>query len=108
MAVPAHTKLNDTARETVYFFRQGKSAEEIARLRGLKESTIYGHLEEAIRASEKIDLDQLLPPTARREIAAAFEKHGFGNLSGAVESLGGRYSHGQLRVYRASTRPSAV
>ncbi len=104
----ARAKLNDTARETIYFFRQGKPVEEIARVRGLKEGTIYSHLEEAIRAGEKIELDQLLTPTARKEIAAAFEKHGLGNLTGAVESLGGRYSHGQLRVYRASTRPSAV
>ncbi len=107
-AVPARTKLNDTTRETIYFFSQGKSVEEIVRLRGLKDSTIYGHLEEAIRAGEKIDLNRLLTPSARGEIAAAFEKHGFANLTGAVESLGGRYSHGQLRIYRASTRRSAV
>jgi hypothetical protein len=40
----------------------------------------------------------------RREIASAFERHGFGNLTGAFEALGERYSHGQLRIYRAATQ----
>ena len=100
----ARASLNETTRETIHFFKQGKSVEEIARLRGLKESTVYGHLEEAIRSGEGIEMNLLLDAEAQREIAAAFARHGFGNLTGAVESLGGRYSHGQLRVYRASAQ----
>jgi ATP-dependent DNA helicase RecQ len=103
---PVRSRLNDTARETVYFFRKGKSVDEIAQLRGLKDSTIYGHLEDAIRAGEAIELNRLIDEKARQEIASAFERHGFANLTGAVESLGGRYSHGQLRVYRAATQAS--
>ena len=103
---PPRSSLNDTARETVYFFRQGKTVEQIALVRGLKESTIYGHLEDAIRAGEKIELDRLLDEKGKQEIAAAFKRHGFGNLTGAVESLGGRYSHGQLRIYRAAAQLS--
>ena len=103
-AIPRRSSVGDTTRETVYFFRQGKSIQEIAVVRGLKESTIYGHLEEAIRAGEVIDLDRLLDTKAQREIGDAFKRFGFGNLSGAVESLGGRYSHGQLRVYRAAAQ----
>ena len=102
--LPLRSSLNDTARETVYFFRQGKTVEEITRIRSLKESTIYGHLEDAIRAGEKIELDRVVNAAGQGEIAAAFKQHGFGNLTGAVESLGGRYSHGQLRVYRAAAQ----
>jgi ATP-dependent DNA helicase RecQ len=105
---PVRSRLNDTARETIHFFRQGKSVEEIARIRGLKDSTIYSHLEDAIRAGETVELDRLVDERGREEIASAFKKHGFGNLTGAVESLAGRYSHGQLRVYRAAAQsPSA-
>ncbi|HEX4265977.1 MAG TPA: RecQ family ATP-dependent DNA helicase [Verrucomicrobiae bacterium] len=104
--LPSRSSLNDTARETIHFFRQGKSVEEITRIRGLKESTIYGHLEDAIRAGEAIELDRLVNEQGRRDIATAFERHGFANLTGAVESLGGRYSHGQLRVYRAAAARS--
>ncbi|HXT10353.1 MAG TPA: RecQ family ATP-dependent DNA helicase [Candidatus Angelobacter sp.] len=107
VAPPPRSKLNDTVRETLHFFRQEKSVEEIASSRGLKESTIYGHLEDAIRAGESIELGKLLDEKQQREIASAFERHGFGNLTGAVESLGGRYSHGQLRIYRAAAQLSA-
>lgn len=98
------SRLGDTVLETLHFFRQGKSVEEIARVRGLKESTIYGHLEEAMLSGEPVDVNRLLDAKAQHEIGTAFERFGFGNLSGAVESLGGRYSHGQLRVYRATAQ----
>jgi len=106
-APPPRTSLNDTARETMHFFRQGKTVEQIAAIRGLKEGTIYSHLEDAIRAGEKIELERLVNTKGQGEIAAAFKRHGFGNLTGAVESLGGRYSHGQLRVYRAASQFAA-
>jgi len=102
--VSSRSSLNDTARETLHFFRQGKSVEDVARIRGLKESTIYSHLEDVIRAGEAIELTRLVDEKGQREIASAFERHGSGNLTGAVESLGGKYSHGQLRVYRAAAR----
>jgi hypothetical protein len=51
-----------------------------------------------------VDLNQILNEPAQREIAAAFARHGYANLSGAVEALGGRYLHGQLRVYRAAAQ----
>jgi len=99
-------RLTETVLETLHFFRQGRSVEEIARLRQLTEGTIYGHLAAAIEAGEAVDMNRLLSVEGQREIASAFERHGWGNLSGAVEFLGGRYSHGQLRVYRASTHPA--
>jgi ATP-dependent DNA helicase RecQ len=99
---PQRSKLTDTVRETLHFFRQGKTVADIARLRGFKDSTIYTHLEEAIRAGEAVSLNSLFDTQAQHDIGAAFTRFGFGNLVGAVESLGGRYSHGQLRVYRAA------
>jgi ATP-dependent DNA helicase RecQ len=99
---PVPSRLNDTTRETVHFFRQGKSVEQICLIRSLKESTIYGHLEDAIRAGEKVELERLVDEKGRQEIASAFKRHGFGNLTGTFEALGERYSHGQLRVYRAA------
>jgi hypothetical protein len=46
--------------------------------------------------------------TSRREIEAAFERHGFGNLVGALESLGGRYASGQLRFFRLAAQRGLV
>jgi len=101
---PMRSRLTDTVRETLHFFRRGRTVADIAQVRGLKDGTIYAHLEEAMRAGEAIDINTLLDATAQRDIAAAFRRFGFGNLSGAVESLGGRYTHGQLRVYRAAAQ----
>jgi ATP-dependent DNA helicase RecQ len=107
-AAPVRSRLNDTARETLHFLRQGKSVEQIAIIRGLKESTIYGHLEDAVLAGERIEVETVLDAASRRDIEAAFERHGFGNLVGAVESLGGRYSSGQLRFFRLAAQRGLV
>ena len=71
-------------------------------IRGLKDGTIYGHLEEAMLAGEAIDVNTLVSAAAQRDIAAAFKKHGFGSLGPVVESLGGHYGYGQCRVVRAA------
>ena len=102
LAPRAGRGLSDTARETLHFFRQGKTVPEVARIRGLKDGTIFSHLEEAILAGEPIGVNDLVPVAAQKEIAAAFTRHGFGNLGGVVESLGGRYNYGQCRVVRAA------
>ncbi len=93
--------LGDTVHETLRCFRSGYSIEQIARERGLVTSTIYGHLEQAIQAGEPVDLTQLWTPEQELEMTAAFEKTGFGNLTGAKEILGDLYDYGQLRLFRA-------
>jgi len=98
---PRRSRLNDTIRETLHFFRQGKTISEISRLRGFKDSTIFGHLEEAMLAGETVDLDRMVSAGARKEITAAFAKYGFGNLAGVVESFGGKYGYGECRLVRA-------
>ncbi|MGA9778495.1 MAG: RecQ family ATP-dependent DNA helicase [Limisphaerales bacterium] len=96
------SRLTDTVRETLHFFRQGKTVLEIAKIRGFKDGTIYSHLEEAMLAGETIDLNVLVSTNAQHEITAAFKKYGFGNLAGAVESFGGKYGYGECRVVRAA------
>jgi ATP-dependent DNA helicase RecQ len=100
--MPRRSRLTDTVRETLHFFRQGKSVAEIARIRGVKDGTIFGHLEEAMLAGEAIDVNSLVSVEAQRDIAAAFAKHGHGSLGLVVASLGGRYDYGQCRVVRAA------
>jgi ATP-dependent DNA helicase RecQ len=101
--MPRRSRLTDTVRETLHFFRQGKTVPEIARLRGVKDGTIYTHLEEAMLAGEAIDVKLLLTAEAQRDIAAAFARPGCGNLgSGTMASLGGRYDYGQCRIVRAA------
>ncbi len=100
--MPRRSRLTDTVRETLHFFRQGKSISEISLIRGFKDSTIYTHLEEAMLAGEMFDVNTLVSAEAQLAIAAVFQKHGFGNLGGVVETLGGKYSYGECRVVRAA------
>ncbi|HEY5298433.1 MAG TPA: DNA helicase RecQ [Verrucomicrobiae bacterium] len=96
------TGLNDTTRETLRRFRAGESVEKIAAARGFAASTIYGHLATAIEAGESLDLNQFLNAAEQEQIAAAFKKFGFGNISGARESLGNKFDYGLFRIYRAA------
>jgi ATP-dependent DNA helicase RecQ len=100
----ARSRVPDTARETLLFFRQGRSVEEIALARQLKQRTVYGHLEDALLAGETIDLERLVEARAREEIGAALARSGFGNLTGAFEALNGRYTYEQIRLCRAAAQ----
>ncbi|MGD9851051.1 MAG: DNA helicase RecQ [Nitrospirales bacterium] len=94
--------LGETVHETLRCFQSGNSVEEIANQRKLVTGTIYGHLEQAIQAGEPVDVTLLWTTTQQSEMASAFEKTGFGNLTGAKELLGDRYDYGQLRLFRAA------
>lgn len=91
----------ETVHETLRWFWMGLSVEQIAKQRNLVTNTIYGHLGKAILANEPVDTKQLWTPDQETQIAEAFAKTGFGNLTGAKELLGDNYEYGQLRVFRA-------
>ncbi len=100
--VSGRARLGSSARETLGRFRAGESVQAIATKRMLANSTISGHLAEAIQAGEAIDLNQFLTPEEQREIAAAFQSLGFNSLSAVFESLGGRFDYDRLRLVRAA------
>jgi len=101
-APPPKPRMNDTVRDTLRLFRAGQSVNDIASRRKLVTSTIYGHLATAVEAGERIDLAQFFSAAEQEQIAAAFAKGGFGNLTGVHEMLGGKFDFGALRVFRAS------
>ncbi len=100
--VAQRSSLGDTARETLRRFRAGDSPTEIAAARGLVVGTVYGHLGTAIEVGEVINVSQLLDAEAQAEIAAAFQRTGWGNIVGAREILGEKYDYGLLRIFRAA------
>ena len=98
---PATKKgLNDTSRETLRAFIAGKSVEEIAAARDLKASTIYQHLADALDAGETLPLNRFFTVEQQAEVAVAFAKIGFGNLSGVKAALDSKYDYGLLRIFR--------
>ncbi len=94
--------LSDTVRETLHFFRQGRTVADIAAVRNLKEGTIFSHLEEAMLDGERVDISRLVSEGAQREIGAALARHGMLSLGQVVDTLGNKYSYGQCRLVRAA------
>ncbi len=107
-AVVAAPKVGDSHRESLRRFWQGQPVEKIAEERALAVTTILGHLGEAAEAGEEIDIGRFLTEEEQREIGAAFEAVGWGNLTGVREALGERYDYGMLRVYRGVRQPRAT
>ena len=94
--------LTETIRETLRRFQAGQTVQQIAQDRDFAFSTIHGHLATALEAGEQINLSQLFSREEEQAIAAAMARTGFGNLTGAMELLGGKFDYGRLRIYRAA------
>jgi ATP-dependent DNA helicase RecQ len=98
---PVRKPLGDSEYETLRRFRAGQAVDDIARERGVKETTVLGHLSAAADCGEELPLDAFVPPESQPEVGAAFEDLGWANLTGVHERLGGRYDYAALRIYRA-------
>jgi ATP-dependent DNA helicase RecQ len=101
VAAPAKPKMNETTQETMWLFRLGKSVEEVAEHRQLKESTIRTHLFVAVQCGEAVDLNRLMTAGEQQQAADAFAKLGYENLTGVFELLEERISYTTLRIFRA-------
>jgi len=64
-------------------------------------STIYDHLEAAIKSGESLELDRFFTVAQREEIAWAFRKVADGKLEGVRSLLDSKYDDGELRIFRA-------
>ena len=95
----------DTYVETLAIWNEGKNITQIARVRGLKESTILSHIEKLAKRGEANhnDFSRLLTSAlkdALPEIHAMFCEIGTDKLSPVFEKLGGKYSYDELRIAR--------
>jgi ATP-dependent DNA helicase RecQ len=98
---PRRSRLNDSQRETLRRFRSGESANDISRARGFMRSTIYDHLEAAIKSGESLEPDRFFTAAQREEIARAFGKVADGKLADVRSLLDSKYDYGELRIFRA-------
>jgi ATP-dependent DNA helicase RecQ len=99
--LPHRSRLNDSQRETLRRFRSGESVNDISRARGFMRSTIYDHLEAAIKSGESLEPDRFFTAAQREEIASAFRKVAGGKLADLRSLLDGKYDYGELRIFRA-------
>jgi ATP-dependent DNA helicase RecQ len=98
---PRRSRLNDSQKETLRRFRSGESVNDISRARGFVRSTIYDHLEAAIKSGESLELDRFFTVEQREEIAWAFRKVADGKLEDVRSLLDSKYDDGELRIFRA-------
>jgi ATP-dependent DNA helicase RecQ len=66
-----NTKKSDTALETYELFKEGKTVEEIAEIRGLKPNTILAHLEKLYHDGKDIDIYRLISKDDVAKVAKA-------------------------------------
>jgi ATP-dependent DNA helicase RecQ len=96
---------SDTAGETLALFRVGLSVEQIAARRGLKPTTVYGHLVPAIEAGtieagDVVGLGE--SETARiRRVWQGLPDEERGRLKPLYEAFEGRYGYDVLRCLKA-------
>jgi ATP-dependent DNA helicase RecQ len=98
---PVRLRLNDSQRETLRRFRGGESVDDISGARGFVRSTVYDHLEAAIKSGESLKSDRFFTAAQREEIASAFRKVSDGKLADVRSLLDGKYDYGELRIFRA-------
>ncbi len=97
-------KMEDTGLDTkeisLQMFRKGMAVEEIAKERGLVNTTIEGHLAFFVEKGE-LEVGELLSVTQREEIEQAFNDNETDLLSDVKRSLNDVYSYGQLKMVLA-------
>jgi hypothetical protein len=91
-----------TIEITEEFIKSGKKIDEIARIRQLSETTIYGHVAQLIRA-EKIEISDVMEAKRIKEIQELVAKCDSSSLSQIKAQIGGLASWDELRIYQAST-----
>lgn len=66
--------LNASCLMTGELLEEGLTVAEIAARRGFAASTIAGHIEQLMQAGHPVDMDRLMEPERRRQIAELFER----------------------------------
>jgi ATP-dependent DNA helicase RecQ len=87
---------SDTKKQTLKLFLEGNSVDQIAALRNLSVLTIESHLAFYIQQG-KLSIEQLISPEKIPAIQQAVEKIGGKALTPIKDSLGDKYSFGEIR-----------
>ncbi len=87
----------ETKKLSFELFQLGKTVEQIAKERGLVETTIASHLAHYIKEGE-IDVLQLLSKEKLDKIEEYFKNTDNKSLTSARETLGEDFSYGDLRM----------
>ena len=87
----------DTYRDTFHLHQQGKTADEIAAMRGLTVSTIKGHLARCIGRGE-VGIYSLLPAETIDSVLAFLKQHEGASVSAIRSGTGDRFDYADIRM----------
>ena len=98
----SETGVSETALVTLEAYRQGKSAAEIAEIRGLKVTTIHNHLANAVEHGELVvSARDFYSESDEARLTEAVKKHGAEKLSPIFAELNGEVEYDIIRMYLA-------
>jgi len=99
--VEPKTEKPDTKKETFNLYKQGKTIEEIAKLRSMVSNTIEGHLAHYIAKGE-LEVTKLLPAEKIANIITVSKTLNTFQFGPIKQSLGEEYSYGEIKMAIAS------
>jgi ATP-dependent DNA helicase RecQ len=103
-STPYHSIPSDTELMTLELHQQGFSVEDIAKKRGLRETTIIRHLSDLIEKKQPIDVNKLVSSEKQKKIWQVLEALGDISLTPIKEYLGDSYSFDEIRLVRGIWR----
>lgn len=92
-------KKKDTKKESLNLFKDGKTIEEIAAIRGFVKGTIEGHLSHFVKSGE-VEVFQLLEEPKVKELETYFISHPEHTSAEAFKFFDSKYSYSELRIVR--------
>lgn len=96
-SIALKTEKGSTKLQTLEFYRQGMSVEEIATQRGFAASTIEGHLAEFVSTGEVNVFDFITQPILD-EIKEVVDKDGFESFTAIKQRVNDSITFGQIRM----------
>jgi ATP-dependent DNA helicase RecQ len=103
---PASRRVTQTIEETYRLWEQGKTPDEIARVRKLARSTVLGHLEVLILKGRSLDLSRIVPAEKAALIKEALTRVQQDRLSSVKEILRDTATYDEIRLVKAVTQQS--
>jgi ATP-dependent DNA helicase RecQ len=101
-----NTHLSDTAHDSFELFKAGLNVERVAKQRGLKETTVYGHLAQVLAHGQLVLTDVLDLPEAEiksiQDTLISLPEEDRLGVKPLFEKLEGQYSYEVLRCVKAA------
>jgi hypothetical protein len=93
---------SSTLMPTLELMKEGLSYGQIAIRRGLKPTTIAGHIVDLATKGEPFDINRHIPQAKRNMIESIFAKLGTKRLKPVVEAASGHINYDEARLVRAA------